>query len=86
MGEYDYSYSLPVDFENRVERILRQISSSKVSDAFKACSCEHENVGLAYYAGLRGDNWNMQALDLQSKALRVVLRCWKMMRRALGVL
>lgn len=63
MGEYDYSYSLPVDFENRVERILRQISSSKVSDAFKACSCEHENVGLAYYAGLRGDNWNMQALD-----------------------
>lgn len=63
MGEYDYSYSLPVDFENRVERILRQIGSSKVSDAFKACSCDFENVGLAYYAGLRGDNWNMQALD-----------------------
>lgn len=64
MGEYDYSYNLPVDFENRVERILRQTSSSKVSDAFKACSCEYENVGLAYYAGLRDDNWNMQALDL----------------------
>lgn len=64
MGEYDYSYNLPVDFENRVERILRQTSSSKVSDTFKACSCEYENVGLAYYAGLRGDNWNMQALDL----------------------
>lgn len=63
MGEYDYSYNFPVDFENRVERILRQTSSSKVSDAFKACSCEYENVGLAYYAGLRGDNWNMQALD-----------------------
>ena len=64
MGEYDYSYNLPVDFENRVERILRQTSSSKVSDAFKACGYEYENVGLAYYAGLRGDNWNMQALDL----------------------
>lgn len=64
MGEYDYSYNLPVDFENRVERILRQTSSSKVPDAFKACSYEYENVGLAYYAGLRGDNWNMQALDL----------------------
>lgn len=64
MGEYDYSYNLPVDFENRVERILRQTSSSKVSDAFKACSYEYENVGLAYYAGLRGDNWNMQTLDL----------------------
>lgn len=64
MGECDYSYNLPVDFENRVERILRQTSSSKVSDAFKACSYEYENVGLAYYAGLRGDNWNMQALDL----------------------
>lgn len=64
MGEYDYSYNLPVDFENRAERILRQTSSSKVSDAFKACSYEYENVGLAYYAGLRGDNWNMQALDL----------------------
>lgn len=25
MGEYDYSYSLPVDFENRVERILHQM-------------------------------------------------------------
>lgn len=63
MGEYDYSYNLPVDFENRVERILLQISCSKVSDAFKACTCDYENVGLAYYAGLRGDNWNMQALD-----------------------
>lgn len=63
MGEYDYSYSLPVDFESRVERILRQISSSRVADAFKSCGCEYENVGLAYYAGLRGDNWNKQALD-----------------------
>lgn len=25
MGEYDYSCSLPVDFENRAERILHQM-------------------------------------------------------------
>lgn len=25
MGEYDYSYNLPVDFENRAEHILHQM-------------------------------------------------------------
>ena len=25
VGEYDYSYSLPVDFENRAEHILHQM-------------------------------------------------------------
>lgn len=64
MGQYDYSYSIPDDFERRVRQILRQLfRNSGLAEAFESCSYEYEELGNAYYAGLRGDNWNMKALD-----------------------
>lgn len=64
MGQYDYSFSIPDDFERRVRQILQQLSgNSGLTKAFESCTYEYENLGNAYYAGIRGDNWNMEALD-----------------------
>lgn len=64
MGQYDYTYSIPENFDSRVKQILRQVfSNPELAKAFESCDYECENLGNAYYAGIRGDNWNMKALD-----------------------
>ncbi len=60
---YDFSYSLPENFKKRAFQYLQQLSNDEVARAFNNCSYEYEDVGLAYYAGLHGDNWNKKALD-----------------------
>ena len=64
MGEYDFTYVIPADFERRVIQILQQKPmGASVATAFQSCTFEYEDVGLAYYAGIKGDNWNKKALD-----------------------
>lgn len=64
MGEYDFSYKVPSDFGNRIKQILTQIYGEiEISNAFDRCTYEYEDVGFAYYAGMKGDNWNKKALD-----------------------
>ena len=64
MGQYDFSYELPSDFSNRVLQFLKQSScNAQLAEAFRHCQYEHEDLGLAYYVGLKGDNWNKHALD-----------------------
>lgn len=59
----DFSYKLPENFKKRVFQYLQQLSNENVARAFNNCSFEYEDMGLAYYAGLRGDNWNKKAVD-----------------------
>lgn len=62
---YDFTYALPNDFDNRVCQLLRQLyKSDEIANAFANCKYEYEDLGLAYYAGLRGDNWNKNAIDM----------------------
>lgn len=65
MGQYDFTYEFPSDFDNRVRQLLQQdYSGVQVASAFQRCSYEYEDIDLAYYAGLRGkDYWNKRALD-----------------------
>lgn len=65
MGQYDFSYEFPEDFENWVIQLLQQDNSGQsISRAFHSCEFEYEDLGLAFYAGLKaGDNWNKHALD-----------------------
>ena len=63
MGEFDFTYILPENFEKRVVQYLLQLANRQLAEAFPHCKYEYEDVGLAYYAGLRGDNWNKRALD-----------------------
>lgn len=63
MGSYDFTYIIPDSFSNRTFQYLQQ-QDSKLATAFNKCNCEYEDVGLAYYAGLKiGNNWNKHAVD-----------------------
>lgn len=62
---YDFTYALPNDFDNRVCQLLRRLyRSNELANAFANCKYEYEDLGLAYYAGLRGDDWNKNAIDM----------------------
>ena len=63
MGTFDFAYELPKNFNRRVVQLLQQFGKNDVAEAFLRCEYEYDDVGLAYYAGLRGDNWNKRALD-----------------------
>lgn len=64
MGQYDFTYEIPDDFANRITQILQQKPNGRqMAEAFKKCNYEYEDLGLAYYAGVKGDNWNKRALD-----------------------
>lgn len=64
MGQYDFTYEFPADFDKRVVQILQQkMSGAQLAIAFKSCSYEYEKIDLAYYAGMRGDVWDKYALD-----------------------
>lgn len=63
MELYNFSYIIPDNFNKRTFQYLQQKNSS-LADAFSRCTYEYEDVGLAYYAGLKtGNNWNKYALD-----------------------
>ena len=63
MGQYDFSYVIPPNFDTRIIQFLQQKGRNDLVCAFNQSKYEYEDVGNAYYAGLRGDNWNMNALD-----------------------
>lgn len=63
MGAYNFTYELPGNFDRRVVQYLQQSGKSSISEAFQRCEYEYDDVGLAYYAGLKGDNWDKKALD-----------------------
>ena len=63
MGQYDFSYEIPQNFNTRIIQFLQQKGRNDLIAAFKQCEYEYEDVGNAYRAGIKGDNWNMNALD-----------------------
>lgn len=88
MGEFDFTYILPENFEKRVVQYLLQLANRQLAEAFQHCKYEYEDVGLAYYAGLRGDNWNKRALDFTfegaAKDISVLKRADKKLKDAIG--
>lgn len=63
MGQYDFTYELPDDFQERIIRHCQLNGFSDIAQSLKCCMLEYEDVGFAYYAGLKGDNWDKKALD-----------------------
>lgn len=49
MGQYDFTYEFPSDFEKRVKQLLQQdFSGMQAATAFQKCKYEYEDVGLAF--------------------------------------
>lgn len=63
MVAFDFTYELPKNFNRRVEQFLLQFGRNNIAEAFQRCEYEYEDMGLAFYAGLKGDNWDKKALD-----------------------
>ena len=51
-------------------QLLQQISSIDCAEAFQRCNVEYEVIDFAYYAGLKGDNWNKKAVDFTLEGLK----------------
>ena len=48
MGEFDFTYSVPANFNKRVVQFLQQFGKAHVAQAFQRCEYEYEDLGLAY--------------------------------------
>ena len=70
METFDFTYELPDNFHKRVVQLLQQISSIDCAEAFQRCNVEYEVIDFAYYAGLKGDNWNKKAVDFTLEGLK----------------
>lgn len=84
LGEFDFSYRLPSNFDRRVCQFLQQMNAANIVEAYKNCIYEYEDVGLAYYAGLRGDNWNKRALDITFEGPSMHINCLKNNKSIVG--
>lgn len=58
-----YTYCFPEDFKEKLVIYSEQRSKS-LSSSLKKCSFEYTDVGSAFYAGMKGDNWNKHAIEL----------------------
>ncbi len=63
MGAFDFTYELPENYNKRAIQFLQQLGRGNVAESYRRCTYEYEDVGLAYYAGLKGDNWDKHAVD-----------------------
>lgn len=70
MGEYDFTYEMPKTFDKRVVQFLEQIGRRNLAEAFLRCEKEYEDIDFAYYAGIKGDNWNKRAIDFTLEGLK----------------
>lgn len=75
MGNFDFNYELPNNFDKRTQQYLQQMNAFDVANAFINCKYEYDDVGFAYYAGLKGDNWNKHAIDITFEGPSKSINC-----------
>lgn len=60
-----YSYQVPDGFDRRVEQYLVAIApNTKVLTDLRRCHYDFEDLGNAYYAGIRQSPWDSNAMDV----------------------
>lgn len=59
----DYTYIVPKNLQQQLVATLRVNGHNDLSDLLQTVVVEFTDVGLAYYAGMRGDTWDKHALD-----------------------
>lgn len=63
MGQYDFTYEFPDNFKEKIIRHCQLNGFPDMAQRLQSCTLDHEDRGLAFYAGLKGDTWNKNALD-----------------------
>ena len=64
MGQYDFSYCISENFINNAVQLFIQGKRKDLGESIGRISYDYEDLGLAYYKGLKGDVWNKNAIDL----------------------
>lgn len=75
MGTFNFTYELPNNFDKRIQQFLQQMQADDVAEAFVNCKYEYDDIGLAYYAGLKGDTWNKNAIDITFEGPSKSIKC-----------
>ena len=63
MSENNFTYKLPDNLQQGIIRFLDLNGCKELASLLQKCTLYYEELGYAYYAGMRGDNWNKRALD-----------------------
>lgn len=63
MSGYDFSYNIPDNFQQGIVKFLDINRNKELAQLLNNCTICYEDLGYAYHAGMRGDNWNKRALD-----------------------
>lgn len=64
MGQYDFTYDIPNNFSGEAARFFSQNNDLLLAQHIRSCDIDYNNLGYAHYAGISGDTWNKEALDL----------------------
>lgn len=64
MGGLDFTYEIPTDFKQGLARFFKANGKLNIAQAITKCDINYEDLGYAYYAGIKGNNWNKKALDI----------------------
>lgn len=83
MNRYDFSYKIEDTFKMKTYQYLKQ-QNKEIADAFGNCIYEYQDMGLAYYVGLRnGDNWDKHALDFTIEGPKRSIKILERVKRVL---
>ena len=59
----DYDYVVPSNLKQQLLVALKANNCPLLSELLMSATLDFNDVGLAYYAGMKGDTWNKHALD-----------------------
>ena len=59
----DYSYEIPKQIKQQLIASLKLNNNQRLAEIISRTELSFNDVGFAYHAGLKGDNWDKHALD-----------------------
>lgn len=62
---FNFTYIFPDDFKQKLVTYSSQKCPKLTSEALMKCEFEYVDVGNAYEHGMKGDNWDKHAVDLE---------------------
>ena len=64
MSDYSFTYELPNNLKESYIKMLVLNDYKELAASIDKVDLYYEDLGNAYYAGVRGNNWNKNALDI----------------------
>lgn len=76
MDKYDFTYEIPDNIQNKLVQYFQLNGPIIISQALRHCTLDFQDIGFAYYAGIKGDTWNKKALVIsiggQQNDIRII--------------